>query len=115
MISFRLIYLTKRKQYISLNDSSSEAQTLACGVPQGSVLGPLLFLFSITVISNATRIFKCVLFVDDTNIFYSGGTVENVDVIINKCFESLKELFNVNTLCLNIVIDKTNRLLLYPS
>ena len=63
-------YLTDRKQYVYFNGQSSELKEISCGVPQGSVLGPLLFLIYINDLPNISKILKFYLFADDTNIYY---------------------------------------------
>ena len=60
-------YLEKRKQYVYCN-MMSDMQFISCGVPQGSILGPLLFLIYINDLPNSSNIVKFQLFADDTCI-----------------------------------------------
>ena len=62
-------YLTDRKQYVFYNGESSDLKLISCGVPQGSVLGPLLFLIYINDLPNISTNLKFFLFADDTNIY----------------------------------------------
>ena len=62
-------YLSYRKQYVSINGNSSNLLSISCGVPQGSVLGPLLSLIYINDLPNASKKLDSYLFADDTNIY----------------------------------------------
>ena len=61
-------YLTDRKQFVSLNGTNSKIKSITCGVPQGSVLGPILFLFYINDLPNISNNLKFLLFADDKSI-----------------------------------------------
>ena len=62
-------YLTGRQQYIELDGVSSDLLPLSTGVPQGSILGPLLFLIYMNDMPNASEAFKYILYADDTTLF----------------------------------------------
>ena len=63
-------YLTNRKQYISLgHDLKTGTQNILCGVPQGSILGPLLFLLYVNDLPNSS-VLDPIMFADDTNLFF---------------------------------------------
>ena len=67
-------YLYSRKQYVSVLGENSDLADVIYGVPQGSCLGPLLFLIYINDISNKSNEGEFILFADDTNIFVRGQT-----------------------------------------
>ena len=64
-------YLSNRKQYVSYEWHKSERLPIQCGVPQGSILGPLLFTIYVNDMCNVSKLLKFILFADDTNIFHS--------------------------------------------
>ena len=61
-------YLENRNQYVSLNSLKSNTKAINCGVPQGSVLGPLLFILFINDLPNCSPIGNFTIFADDTNV-----------------------------------------------
>ena len=67
-------YLSEREQFVTINGVESKRNKITCGVPQGSVLGPLLFLIFINDLPNATD-FLTLLFADDTTFQLSGFDV----------------------------------------
>ena len=104
-------YLSNRKQFVTINQSQSDLLKINCGVPQGSVLGPLLFLIYINdlpLISNKLEFF---LFADDTNIYYESSDLINLEKTINKELKKLYHWLCSNRLALNI--DKTNFVLFH--
>ena len=84
-----------------INGSISDFQTIEYGVPQGSVLGPLLFLLYINDVSNAIPELKVKLFADDTNIFIFNNNIETMFTDANLALSKLNTWFNVNKLVLN--------------
>ena len=99
-------YLQNRFQYVEFGNSKSELLKITCGVPQGSVLGPKLFLLYIDDICNVSQLLKLVLFADDTNIYYSHKDVKQLVNTLNTELVKLQDWFAVNKLSLNIL--KTN-------
>lgn len=95
-------YLTNRKQYTSIVNTNSEELPITCGVPQGSVLGPLLFLLYINGFSNCTKSLVLPLFADDSNLFFSHKNLISLDLIINTELSYVKNWLNTNKLSLNI-------------
>lgn len=68
-------YLKNRKQYVQINNMNSELSDRNCGVPQGSVLDPKLFILYLNDIVNVSKLFKCILFADDTTFLFSGKNI----------------------------------------
>ena len=62
-------YLTCRKQFVSYNSGKSGNEDIKCGVPQGSILGPLLFILFMNDICYTSKLLKTILFADDTTWF----------------------------------------------
>ena len=69
-------YLTNRQQYVSINGINSHKLAITCGVPQGSILGPLLFILYINDLNSVSKLVSFIMFADDTNIFISGSNLQ---------------------------------------
>ena len=91
-------YLTGRQQYVSVNNHSSQLGGITCGVPQGSVLGPLLFLIYINDLTNVSKVLSFFLFADDTNIYYESENIIKLKDKINKELLKVKSWLEINKL-----------------
>ena len=98
-------YLHNRKQYTIVNNVSSNIASIKYGVPQGSVLGPLLFLIYVNDISTVIPDNSLKLFADDTNLFLFGKNLSELEQRANCCLEKMDIWFKSNKLSLNV--DKT--------
>ena len=82
-------YLQNRKQYIHINDTNSNFGSISCGVPQGSILGPLLFILYINDIYNISHLMHTILFADDTTILIESNHVSTALKLMNKELQKL--------------------------
>ena len=95
-------YLGGRSQYVCYGGYESERGPVVCGVPQGSVLGPLFFLIYVNDMIRASQELEFVLFADDTNIFASSKEVGDLFKKVNAGMEELSKWFRCNKLTLNL-------------
>ena len=95
-------YLSRRLQYVTYNGSQSSQQMIKCGVPQGSILGPLLFLIYINDLCIVCKSTEPVLFADDTNLFSSGSNAISLQDGVNNNLAIIAEWLKVNKLSLKI-------------
>ena len=103
-------YLLNRKQFVCYNEHNSIADTVECGVPQGSVLGPLLFIIYTNDLPNSINHAKTILFADDTTVYIANKSIDTLFEIMSQELNSLSDWFRANKLSLNI--SKTNYILL---
>ena len=82
-------YLTKRRQFVEINNAQSETVFSECGVPQGSVLEPLLLLIYINDLHNATNYPDMHQFADDTNLLYSSKSLKDINKKIISIIKTL--------------------------
>ncbi len=94
-------YLQERKQSVEISGTISKPATITCGVPQGSILRPLLFLIYVNDIPSAVRC-KTLLYADDTALIVSGKSAEIIQQILSSELESIREWLNDNKLSLNL-------------
>ena len=90
-----------RTQTTEVNSYISDKVVNPCGVPQGSVLGPLLFLIFINDIPNSSQKLKFYLFSDDTNMLYADKNLKSLEVTVNKELQNVCEWLHANKLTIN--------------
>ena len=95
-------YLSDRTQKTKFSETLSEECSVKYGVPQGSVLGPLLFLIYINDIINSTTLGNFIMFADDTNIFIADPVEENAYYKANLVLECVSEYMKLNQLHINV-------------
>ena len=76
--------LSGRSQYVSFDNATSDYLPISCGVPQGSVLGSLLFLLYTNDFSNCTKMLDIHLFPDDSNLFFADESLLNLERVVNQ-------------------------------
>jgi len=103
-------YVSSRKQYVGLGNSKSMVSEIVKGVPQGSVLGPILFLIYINDMRSCTKKLSLVHYADDTTVFLSGYDVQQLVSDVNLELDKLHEWLKCNRLSLNV--DKTSFMVL---
>ena len=108
-------YLSNRKQFIEYQQenktSNTELSNIICGVPQGSILGPLLFIIYVNDLCQTSEFLKPIIFADDTNFFCKSKTVKTLFLKANIKLEKISEWFQANKLSLNE--DKTRFILFH--
>ena len=106
-------YLTNRTQYTQFLNEPSDPLPISFGVPQGSILGPLLFLIYVNDIINCSAEGKFILYADDTNIFVVGDTMEEVFEKANRIISRVHMYMQSNLLHINL--SKCNFMYFKPS
>ena len=105
-------YLNNRTQTAQVGQHISDKAIITCGVPQGSILGPLLFLLYVNDIHKCSNKLRFYLFADDTNILYADKNVKALEITINIELQKFYVWLTANKLTLNI--KKLKFLLFHP-
>ena len=95
-------YLSDRVQYVSLNGASSTMRPILHGVPQGSILGPLLFVIYINDLPGISKISQFILYADDANIIITGSNLQEIFEKTNVLTKALINWVHANGLSLNV-------------
>ena len=95
-------YLKIRTQFVSTDGYSSDLHLIHCGVPQGSILRPLLFLIYINDLHYAIKHYKVHHFVDDTNLLNFSCSIKKIKKQVNYDLKNLNNWLNANKFCVNV-------------
>ena len=96
-------YLSNRKQYVAYNGVVSKTEKVNCGVQQGSILGPLLFLLYINDLSTVSKACMSILFADDTKMFFTVKNLQTMTTVIYEELVKVQEWLYCNKLSLNVL------------
>ncbi len=105
-------YLTDRQQSVLINGELSKPHTITLGVPQGSILGPLLFNVYITSVPNAVKKTRMVLYGDDAVLFCDASTRQELKIVLEREFTKISNWYTDNRLTIN---EKKTKLMLSGS
>lgn len=105
-------YFFNRLQFVQFDNYCSSRKNICCGVPQGSILGPLFFLLYINDLNNVSMLLNFILFADDTNVFFAHRDPKYLIEILELELSKLSNWFSANMLSLNL--KKTKYLIFKP-
>ena len=95
-------YPFDRKQFVSINGQISNKASIKYGVPQGSVLGPLLFMINVNDLNHAVKFCKVYHFADDTNLVHFNKQINKLNKNISIDKKNLSNWLNANNISLNV-------------
>ncbi len=111
-ISWYRSYLTNRTFLVNVENDFSSPGDLSCGVPQGSILGPLIFLLYVNDMSNSVDC-DLLLYADDSCLVFTGSYVKTIETNLNRNFNSLCDWFVENKLSIHFGEDKTKSIIFW--
>ena len=96
-------YLSIRRKFVQINEKEKTSlETISFSVPQGSILGTLLFLLYVNDLKNASNILDPIMLADDTNLFFTHNYIRYLFQVVNQELENINQWFISNKLSLNI-------------
>ena len=101
---------SERMVSITYGDKETNIETITCGVPQGSILGPLLFLIFVNYLHKVTKYLDPIMFADNTNLLYTHKNIKTLFQIVNSELKLANEWFLAKRLSLNAKKKKTSSL-----
>ena len=100
-------YLFNRSQYVTYDNVTSSSKQIDCGVPQGSILGPLLFILLVNDLHHTLQKSNLLMYADDTVVYYSAKSSKEVEKVLNAEIQKIANWMNTNCLILNLKKGKT--------
>ena len=110
-LEWMIDYLFNRNQKVELNKQESDVFKLLTGVPQGSILGPLLFIMFFDDFQDCIKNCNVIKYADDTVIYFAGKTVEDIEFKLNEDLTLISEYFHLNDLIINLGKGKTEAMM----
>ena len=101
-LKFIMSFLKDRKYFVNVNGMNSDIETLNIGVPQGSTLGPLLFLIYINDMNNCSKLLKLLQFADDTTLLFSSKDFIQLKHVLESESEKVIDWLSANKLIINL-------------
>ena len=108
-LDFLMSFVKDRKYFVHVNGMNSEIKTVNIGVPQGSTLGPLLFLLYINDMAYITELLQLLQFADDSTVTYSSEELDDALTCIETEFIHILDWLSANKLIINL--NKTHLML----
>ena len=91
----------RNRQRVKLKETTSTLSNITCGVPQGSILGPLLFLIYINDLTTLSDKMLTIMFADDTSIFIQGNNIHEMETAMNSAIKRMSIWLKINKRSLN--------------